>query len=197
MNSKVNLRFELIDQTPLAWSDLALQQFDSFLQDHAACERKAAATGMNFVVQYPDRTKLVDTFVQLAREELRHFHQVCRLIFKRGLTLRGDEKNPYVNLLIKEIRGPSEERFLDRLLIFGMIEARGCERFRLIAERVQEKDLKIFYQKLSIAEEKHHETYLEMSLHYMAPSIVEERLQQLLKKESEIFKSLPLRASVH
>ena len=117
--------------TPPAWVEVVLGDFDRFLLDHAACERKASATGMAFVVRYPDRRELLEPMIAFAREELEHFHQVYKLIEARGHTLLPDEKDPYVQPLLAAVRGGRDARLLDRLVVGGVVEARGCRSFRL------------------------------------------------------------------
>ncbi len=183
--------------TPPEWVDYVLQDINTFLIDHAACERKAAATGMHFVVRYPDRPELIDAMIRLAREELQHFHQVCKKVLRRGLQLSCDEKDPYVNALIKLVRHGREVHLLDRLLVFGIIEARGHERFRLLAQAISDSELKDFYTKLAEAEARHHELFLEMAKVYFPEKVVLDRLDELLKKEAEIVRKLPFRYAVH
>jgi tRNA-(ms[2]io[6]A)-hydroxylase len=184
-------------KTPAQWLETVQSDFSLFLTDHAACERKASATGINFVVQYPDRTELLDPMIRFAREELLHFQQVCRLLQQRGLTTRADERNPYVNRLLANIRHGRDERFLDRLLTFGIIEARGAERFSILGEQLENIEMKNFYQQLADAEKRHQELFIEMARIYFSADQVEHRLEELLDREAEIVSSLPLRASVH
>ena len=121
-----------------------MSDFGAFLVDHAACERKAAATAMAFVVRYPDRAKLIEPMIELAREELEHFQLVFRVIHERGLTLGADEKDPYVNALLALVRAGRDERLLDRLLVAGVVEARGCERFGMVGRALPAGELKTF-----------------------------------------------------
>jgi len=183
--------------TPQAWVDVVMADFDSFLLDHAACERKAAATGMSFVVRYPNRHELLDPLIEFAREELEHFHRVYRVISKRGLTLAHDEKDHYVGRLRKLARGASEEHLLDRLLIAGVIEARGCERLAMISEVLEDGELKALYLDLARAEARHHGLFVRLAKLYFADDVVRARLDELLEAESSIVAELPLRAAVH
>jgi tRNA-(ms[2]io[6]A)-hydroxylase len=180
-----------------AWIQKVLQNFDHFLIDHAACERKASATGVSFVVRYPDREKIMDPMIRLAREELLHFHQVCRLLRKRNLKLLPDEKDPYINGLLKQIRNGRDEEFLDRLLVFGIVEARGTERFRVVAENHQDKELADFYMKLTEAEARHHELFVDLALEYFDEESVMKRLRELEELEFEVIQEIPIRAAVH
>src|SRR6266496_1418794 len=115
--------------TSPAWIEAVLMDFDSFLRDHANCERKASGSAMNMVSHYPDRAELVAAMIDLAREELMHFSQVYGHMSSRGLTLGADRKDPYMRRLSEQYRKGSGEYFLDRLLVAGILEARGCERF--------------------------------------------------------------------
>ena len=119
------------------WLAAVFEDFDSFLLDHAACERKASATAMSLVSHYPDRAVLVRAMVELAREELEHFHQMLWILQSRELVLRRDDKDLYVQSLRKEIRTGRDAYLLDRLLVGGIVEARGCERFGLVADALE------------------------------------------------------------
>lgn len=189
--------FQLKAHSPREWVECVLENFDAFLIDHAACERKASATGISFVVRYPDRQHIIDPMIRLAREELLHFHQVCRLLQKRNLKLLPDEKDPYVNALLQLSRRGRDQEFLDRLLIFGIVEARGTERFRAVFEALTEPGLKDFYRKLTEAEERHHQLFIDLALKYFPIEEVSSRLRDLEQEEYEIVKSLPIRAAVH
>lgn len=184
-------------KTDPVWIDVVKENFDTFLLDHAACERKASATGINFICRYPNRPSIVDPMLRLAREELLHFHQVARLILKRGLLLTSDEKDPYVNALLKKLRNGREEHFLDRLLVFGIIEARGTERFGIVAENLKDEELSKFYSQLTDAESRHHELFTELALQFFKIEEVEERLNQLLDDEAKIVGEIPIRPAVH
>jgi len=183
--------------TPPGWAEFALGDFDTFLLDHASCERKASAVGLSFVVRYPDRSQLVEAMIQFAREELEHFHQVYKLIAQRGLRLMPDEEDEYVNILMRHVRTGREDRLLDRLLVSGLIEARGAERIALVAEKLTDPKLNHFYRRLARAEGHHRELFLEMALAYFAPDIVEKRLDELLAIEAEAIAAVPYRHALH
>ncbi len=180
-----------------AWIQTVMSDFDHFLIDHAACERKASATGVSFVVRYPDREEIMDPMIRLAREELLHFHQVCRILKKKGLQLLPDEKDPYINALLKHIRNGRQEEFLDRLLVFGIVEARGTERFRVVAEHHGDPELADFYHKLTEAEARHHELFVDLALKYFDEETVKKRLRELEKIEFSVIQKIPIRAAVH
>ncbi len=184
-------------QTPSDWAPQALRDFDAFLLDHASCERKASSVGMSFVVRYPDRTALLEPMIQFAREELEHFHQVYRLISRRGLVLGPDQPDEYVNLLMREVRYGRQERFLDRLLTSSIIEARGAERLRLVAEALEEGELRHFYARLARAEEHHCDLFDEIARLYFPREIVDSRKSYLLDREAEAIQSVPYRCALH
>lgn len=183
--------------TPPEWAPAALGDFDAFLLDHASCERKASAVGMSFVVRYPDRTAILDPMIAFAREELEHFHQVYRLIAARNLLLPPDTEDEYVNLLMKEVRSGREERFLDRLLVSGLIEARGTERMGLVAERLEDPALRNFYVRLTRAENRHKDFFVEMARHYFPQAVIQARLDELARVEGAIVERLPWRSALH
>jgi tRNA 2-(methylsulfanyl)-N6-isopentenyladenosine37 hydroxylase len=185
-----------VPTSPL-WIEAVLKDFDSFLLDHAACERKASSTAMALLLHYPDRRELVSAMIELAQEELAHFGQVYVRVAQRGLVLSPDAKDLYVNGLTREFRQGSDPYFLDRLLVTGIIEARGCERFGLVAQALPAGDLKDFYGTLTSAEARHRGLFLRLARVYFDEPTIEERLDQLLDVEARILSQLPLRAAVH
>ena len=152
---------------------------------------------MSFVVRYPDRTLLIDPMIQFAREELDHFHQVYRLIEERGLRLGPDTEDEYVGILMKEVRFGREERFLDRLLVSSLIEARGHERLSLVAAHLEDTQLRIFYERLARAEERHREFFVEIASLYFPNGVIEPRLSRLAEIEAKAIQSVPFRAAIH
>lgn len=188
---------ELKWKTPIEWAHKALKDFDAFLVDHAACERKASAVGMSFVVRYPDRTLLLEPMIQFAREELEHFHQVYRLIEAKGLSLGQDAPDEYVNQLMLEVRTGRDSRFLDRLLISSLIEARGHERLGLISQALEDPALKGFYTRLTKAEQYHRDLFLEIAAIYFSEKDILERLTYLETVEERAIQKSPFRSALH
>jgi tRNA-(ms[2]io[6]A)-hydroxylase len=174
-----------------------MNDFDAFLLDHAACERKASATGMSFVVRYPDRKVLLEPLIEFAREELEHFHRVFRVVTARGLTLQPDHKDEYVNQLRAQVRGGGEDMLVDRLLVAGIVEARGCERLRLVATAELEPGLADMYEDLGRAEARHHALFFRLARQIASETEVQARASKLLDFEAELVQSLPLTAAVH
>ena len=183
--------------TPPQWVQAVLDNFDRFLLDHAACERKAAATGMSFIVRYPDRKPLLEPLIEFAKEELDHFHQVVRIINQRGLVLPPDEKDRYVTGLLQHVRNGRDARLLDRLLVSAIVEARGCERFGLVAEALPPGPLKDFYTDLTRSEARHHSLFLRLARTVNNEEEIAARLPNLLEQEAKIIEDLPFRGTLH
>jgi tRNA-(ms[2]io[6]A)-hydroxylase len=182
---------KLLAPTTRRWLDAVLADFGAFLVDHAACERKAMSTGMHFVVKYPDRTALLEPAIEFAKEELDHFHAVVRLVAKRGLRLAPDDDVPYVSRLLSGLRHGRDERFLDRLVVSAILEARGCERFGMLATALPEGEERALYQELTRADARHQRLFLEIAAMYFPQHVIESRLEPFLEREAEIIASLP------
>ncbi len=188
---------DLLVATHPDWVNVVLSDFDAFLQDHANCERKASALAMSLVVKHPDRTRIVPALIALAQEELEHFRQVYELMVSRGLPPIKDTQDPYVNQLAACMRHGREARFLDRLLVSSLVECRGAERFRIIADALEDQSLKAFYTSLWKAEAKHGHQFVDMALEYGDGESTLARLLELAEREAEIVQTLAWRASLH
>lgn len=171
--------------------------FDAFLLDHASAERKASAMCTSFVVQYPDRFALHIPMIRTAREELLHYQQVMRLIHKRKLIWKRDEKDPYIQTLLKRLSNDREGRLLDRLMLGAVVEARGVERFGLVGEHQSDPKLALFYQKLSKSEENHADLFLNLALKYFDEEQVMRHLHRWLDMEAQAMLDVPIRAALH
>jgi len=191
--------FDLRYKTPAEWLNVVFADFDSFLLDHAACERKAAATGMSFVVRYPDKSQLIEPMIEFAREELEHFQIMYRIVHARGLILADDYKDPYVNALRSQVRNGGLAMLLDKLLVAGIVEARGCERLFMVAEALAQREspLAAPYLDLARAEARHHGLFFRLARAYFDESQIDERAATLLDYEAELVRQLPHRAAVH
>lgn len=189
--------FELLTKTSPEWLSCVLENFDAFLLDHAACERKASGMAMSLVAHYPDKDELVRQMIDLAIEELTHFKEVMKWIQKSQLTMPPDEKDPYVNALRPHIRKESEAYMLDRLLMASIIEARGHERFQMVANGLDTGDLQKFYQAIAHSEKRHFLQFIELAKHYFPDSTVAERLDVLLPIEANIIDELHIRPALH
>jgi len=174
-----------------------LSDFDAFLLDHAACERKASAMAMTFVVRYPDRDAILDPMIRLAKEELAHFHQVFGLCQERGLRFTHDTKDPYVNALLKGVRQGRDEEFLDRLVMAGVVEARGHERFERLAGALPPGELKEFYTAIAHSEARHSDLFVQLATTYFSESTVEERVAFFLERDAQALADIPPRPALH
>ncbi len=184
--------------TSQKWLDHVLTHFDDFLLDHAACERKASATGMAFVARYPDRGEMLGPMIEFAREELEHFHRVFLETQKRGLTLPPDYKDEYVQALRAWGRRGGDEGLVDSLLVAGVVEARGCERLKMVADALPETDpLSAMYIDLARAESRHHAFFFRLARLYGGQAHAQARADELLDLEARIVTELPLVARVH
>jgi tRNA-(ms[2]io[6]A)-hydroxylase len=189
----INLKFK----TPDTWVEGVVNAMDVFLPDHATAEKKASSMAMTMVSHYPDKSELVAAMIDLALEELSHFRAVVRIMHERGLTLLPDQKDVYVNALRRTFRQGKEFYFMDRLLIAGIIEARGAERFGLIAKALPEGDLKLFYDSITRSELGHQGLFLQLADKYFDPLPVRMRLEELLTTEAAIVSELPVRIALH
>ncbi len=190
----------LLSVTSDAWVQAVLGDFDTFLLDHAACERKASAMAITFVVRYPDRDAILDPMICLAREELAHFHAVFKLLQARGLHFVTDSKDPYLNALLPHCRNGRKDRnpeFLDRLLMAGVVEARGCERFETLAKALEDAELKQFYAEIAVSESRHAQLFVDLAGHYFETDTIQERLGFWLERDAEIIADLPPQAALH
>lgn len=187
----------LLVATDRRWTATVLDDFDGFLQDHAAAEKKASGMAVSMLSHYPDRMELVEAMADLAIEELSHYREVVKWIHQRGGRTGADVKDPYVIQFRKSIRGGTDDYLLDRLLTAGIIEARGAERFAMVAEALEVGPLKKFYQAIARSEERHFELFRELAEIYFAKDVVSQRWDQLLEDEAAIVRNLPLRPALH
>jgi tRNA-(ms[2]io[6]A)-hydroxylase len=184
-------------RTPSDWADAVLNNLDEFLLDHAAAEKKASGMAISMLSHYPDRTELVSAMADLAVEELTHYREVVKWIHRRGHITGADNKDPYVTEFRKSMRQGSEGYFMDRLLIASIIEARGAERFGLVAGALEPGPLKQFYVSIARSEERHYELFLKLANLYLDADEVQARWDELLDVEAAIVESLPIRSALH
>lgn len=189
---------DLAYQTPPEWAHQVLEDFDFFLQDHADCERKASSMALSFVAKCPDKVEIIPELIETALEELEHFQQVYEIMEKRGVQLRSEmPKDLYIHQLINACRSGRDDRLLDRMLIASIVECRGAERFKLIADALEDQDLKNFYKALWTSEAKHGHIFVKFALHYWSESEVYERLHVLNEIEGEICNTLEWTPRLH
>jgi len=195
----MKLAIELKCASPVEWLDCVMDNFDTFLQDHADCERKASSMAMSFVAKYPDRTEIIPELIETALEELEHFRDVYALIIKRGGNLQHQiPKDPYIEQMLKFCRSDVMNRFMDRLLLASLFETRGAERFQMIWERLEEgTEEKKFFHQLWASEAKHAHSFVKMALLYFPKEEVYKRLEAFSEEEARIVMNLPIRAALH
>ena len=172
-------------ETPESWIDSAVSRLPELLNDHANCELKAASTALSLIYRYPDRTTLCDRMSRLAREELRHFEQVRRIMDELSIPYRKLSASRYASGLRDSVRRQEPDRLLDTLLVGALIEARSCERFSAVAPRLPEK-LGDFYRGLLASEARHFENYIALAeSETKTPSAtIDARLDALLEREA-------------
>ena len=172
--------------TSQRWLRQVDQHLDQVLIDHAHCERKAAATGMNLLMAYVENEELCRAMTEIVNEELEHFHLVLQLLKSRGIRFRRLRPGGYGRKLLGLVRKGEPNRAVDRLLISGLIEARSCERFSRLRDHVKDAELAEFYGSLFESEARHHATYTRLAHDYESEQMVRQRLSELSVAESEI-----------
>lgn len=177
------------------WVDMAEKTLEEILTDHAYCEQKAATSCISLIQSYPDKVEMVAALAPIVSEEWGHFRLVLAELNKRGLKLGRQRKDDYVNALMQfEQKGGSrEDRLIERLLICALIEARSCERFRLLSLHLDDDKLKDFYHGFMVSEAGHYRLFIDLANTYGDPAKVKARWQEYLDHEASIMQSLALR----
>lgn len=186
----------LVLPTDPRWVDLAEMDLGEILTDHAYCEQKAATSCISLIQNYPEREELVRELAPIVTEEWGHFRLVLAEMDKRALKLGTQRKDEYVNELLnfKKKGGSREDRLVERLLINALIEARSCERFRLLSLHINDDELKAFYHKFMVAEAGHYRLFIELArLYGQSDDIVNARWEEYLQEEAQIMNRLELR----
>jgi tRNA-(ms[2]io[6]A)-hydroxylase len=177
------------------WVDLAGLSLEDILTDHAYCEQKAATSCISLIQRYPSRDKLVTGLAPIVTEEWGHFRLVLAELHKRGLRLGRQRRDEYVNQLMafQKKDGSEEERLLDRLLIFALIEARSCERFKRLSEGLPDEYLRQFYRRFMESEAGHYSLFIDLAMTYQPEDIVRQRWKEWLAYEAEVMRGLEVR----
>ena len=181
------------------WVNIAEKNLEAILSDHAFCEQKAASTAISLIVSFPEYTELVQEMIALVEEEMSHFKMVHDLILDRGFTLGRDRKDDYVSKLLQFFPkgGSRTTQLVHRLLLAALIEARSCERFRLLSEHLEDKKLAKFYRKLMISEANHYSSFLGFARQYGDRKEVDQKWDALLEFEAKIMKTLSVDKTIH
>jgi tRNA-(ms[2]io[6]A)-hydroxylase len=180
-----------------AWLERALADVDEILVDHAHCEKKAASTALSLLFRYPERDELLVPLTRLAQEELGHFAEVVEVLAARGVGLRHQVPSSYAGALMAAVRPTEPERLVDTLLCAALIEARSCERMRLLAEAVSDPGLRALYGSLLASEARHHAAYLELAGQVAPAAVVRERLAALAGQEAALIARMPAIPRMH
>ena len=181
------------------WVNIVEKNIEDILTDHAYCEQKAASTAVSLIVNFPEYTELVQEMIELVNEEMSHFKMVHDLILEKGWILGRDRKDEYVIQLLKFFPkgGSRTTQLVHRLMYAALIEARSCERFRLLSEELEDKKLAKFYRKLMISEAGHYTMFLKFARKYGDEEDVNDKWQSLLNYEADIIKSLGTKETIH
>ena len=186
-------------ETDPRWVNIVEENINEILTDHAFCEQKAASYAISLIVKYPENSELVQKMTALAQEEMEHFQRVHNLILERNEVLGWERKDPYVQDLMKYVKkgGNYEMVLAERLLIAAMIEARSCERFRVLSENLKDEKLAEFYRELMASEARHYTMFLKLAKKYCTSVDVEKKWQELLTFEAEIMRNYGKTEMIH
>ncbi|KJD32699.1 tRNA hydroxylase [Tamlana sedimentorum] len=181
------------------WVNIVEKNIEEILTDHAFCEQKATSTAISLIVSFPEYTELVQEMTALVKEEISHFKMVHDIIIKRGWVLGRDRRDDYVIELLKFFPkgGSRTTQLVHRLLYAALIEARSCERFRLLSEELDDKELATFYKNLMVSEANHYTMFLGFARQYGDRKEVDKKWQDLLDYEAKIMKNLSKKETIH
>lgn len=181
------------------WANIAEKNIEEILTDHAFCEQKAASTAISFIVTYPELSDLVSKMSALAIEEMSHFEMVHKRILDRGLYLGRERKDEYVARLNQFFPKTSDrdKRLINRLLVAALIEARSCERFKVLSENIKDQELADFYRKLMVSEASHYAMFLQLARQYGDRAEVDSKWEDLLEFEEEVIKDFGTKEHIH
>jgi len=184
------------------WVNVATKNLQEILTDHAFCEQKAASNAISVIVQYPMYPDLVKAMTEICQEEMTHFQMVHELILAKGLTLGFERKDPYVNDLSEYLRrnktnSSPQGQFVNKMLFAAMVEARSCERFKILSEELPEEDLRLFYRSLMESEARHYTTFLGFARKYGKGVDVDQCWNDFLEFEAELMEKYGKSETIH
>ena len=181
------------------WVNIVERNIEEILTDHAYCEQKAATNAINLIIQYPEYPELVSAMIELAREELLHFEMVHEKIKSRGNVLGRERRDDYVWELNKFIRKGHAKHItlIDRLLFAALVEARSCERFKVLADNINDAELSSFYRELMISEANHYTTFIGFARKYAEGENIDNRWQEFLAYEAEVIVRYGKKETIH
>jgi tRNA-(ms[2]io[6]A)-hydroxylase len=198
VSEKTILKLQL-PTDPIWVKNVVESNIEEILTDHAFCEQKAASNAITLIVQNPNLSDLIQHMIALAQEELEHFKRVHDIILERGYQLGRERKDNYVNELRKFIiiGGGREAQLIDRLLFSAMIEARSCERFKVLSENINDKQLAEFYHELMISEAGHYTMFIRLAKKYAVTIDVEARWKEFLAYEAHVIQNYGKSETIH
>lgn len=172
---------------------------EEILTDHAFCEQKAASNAITLIVMYPELSDLVQEMAELAKEEMDHFKRVHDIILEKGFVLGRERKDDYVNEILKFLKkgGSRKDQLIDRLLFAAMIEARSCERFKVLSENINDAFLSAFYHELMISEANHYTTFIKLAKKYADGIDVDKRWNEYLEYEAVVIQNYGKKETIH
>ncbi|MFZ9029559.1 MAG: tRNA-(ms[2]io[6]A)-hydroxylase [Crocinitomicaceae bacterium] len=184
------------------WVNIVEKNIEEILTDHAYCEQKAASNAISVIISYPEYADLVKAMTEISQEEMMHFGMVHDKMTERGMVLGFERKDPYVNDLAAYLRkrnsgGTKANQFVNRMMFAAMIEARSCERFRILSEEINDEDLKEFYRSLMESEARHYTTFLNFARKYGEGVDVEKRWQDFLDFEATLMEKYGKTETIH
>ena len=191
--------FRLKLPTDPRWANIAEDNLEEILTDHAWCEQKAATNAIGLITMVPEHTEMVTELLAIAQEEMEHFHQVHEIIKKRGGVLGRTRKDDYVNDLLKFIvkGGNRTDLLVDKMLFAAMIEARSCERVKVLTENIKDEELRNFYNDLMISEANHYTTFIGFARQIGEPEKVNKRWEEWLEYEAQVIQSYGNKETIH
>ncbi len=190
---KFTLGLEL--PTDPRWVNIAEKNIEDILVDHAYCEQKAASSCISLIVNYPEMEAIVEELTPIVAEEWSHFERVLDELKKRGFTLKRQRKDEYVEKLQSTIKkgGSRVQQLVERLLLNALIEARSCERFKILWKNIPDQALSLFYYELMVSEAGHYKTFLNLAKRFLPEEDVMRRWRELLEQEAEILRNMEVR----
>lgn len=188
---------ELHGATPVEWVARVEAEPFELLSDHAHNELKAAATAQAWLLKHPDKPEMVLELAKLAAEEVEHFERVIKLLYSRGGRLLPIDNNPYAEALLAGSAKTRRDPFVDRLLVAALIEARSCERFELLAEHLQDTEMRQLYRDLIPCEREHKDLFIDLVRDSFPGERTEHRIADLFELEGQVVASLPFAARMH
>ena len=181
------------------WINIVEKDLEEILTDHAYCEQKAASNAISIIVKFPEYSEVVEAMVELVKEEMDHFQMVHQELLKRNLELGRERKDEYIHDLLGFINkgGNREQQFVERMLFAAMVEARSCERFRLLSEEISDPDLRVFYRELMESEARHYTMFLNFARKYAPNTDVNKRWDEFLEFEASLMNKYGKKGTMH